>query len=394
MALDGMILDIDGTLIDTNPAHVEAWVRAFESRGYRVPADRVEIEIGKGGDQLVPAVLGREAERRDGKALRAAQREEYLAIARARRFRVFPRVPEFFQALRDRGIRTALATSSNEKHLEGTLASAGLDLPALADEMVTKDDAEASKPAPDLVVAAARALGLSPAQCAMVGDTVYDAEACRGAGVVCLGVLSGGAAADDLLGAGARETWRDTGHLLDDLDRALAVASPGPARLDERTIERLMRQALEAAREGMACGEVPIGAVLARSDGSVLARGYNELRRTGDRTAHAEMVAFGHAAGVVGEDVEDLVLVSSLEPCVMCTGAAMEAAVDTILFGLRAPADAGTGRVAPPRSPESRMPRILGDILAAESRALLEEWLRVNGNPQQRPYVEQLLRET
>jgi phosphoglycolate phosphatase-like HAD superfamily hydrolase/tRNA(Arg) A34 adenosine deaminase TadA len=394
MALDGMIFDIDGTLIDTNPSHVEAWVRAFDDLDYRVPHDRVEREIGKGGDQLVPSVLGNEAERRHGEALREAQRREFLRIAGSRRFAVFPRVPELFGALAQRGIRTALATSSNEEHLRGTLASAGIDLPVLADELVTKDDAEASKPAPDLVVAAAAALGLSPAQCAMVGDTVYDAEACVGAGVVCLGVLSGGATEKDLLAAGARAVWRDTGHLYGDLDRALDIASPGPGRLDGQAVERLMEEALEVAREGLAQGEVPIGAVLARSDGTVLGRGFNELCRTGDRTAHAEMVAFARAARDMANGTGDLVLVSTLEPCVMCTGAAMQTSVDTIVYGLKAPPDAGTGRVSPPRSPDTRMPRIVGDVLAAESRALLEEWLRVNGNGEQRPYVEELLRET
>ena len=75
----------------------------------------------------------------------------------------------------------------------------------------------------------------------------------------------------------------------------------------------------------------------------------------------------------------------------MCTGAAMETAVDIIIFGLDAPADAGTGRVQPPQSPDNGMPRIVGGVLAGESRALLEEWMRSNGNPEQRPYVEQLL---
>ncbi|MBA3521096.1 MAG: HAD-IA family hydrolase, partial [Gemmatimonadales bacterium] len=348
MALDGMIFDIDGTLIDTNLAHVEAWVRAFARLGYKIPADRIEVEIGKGGDKLVSSVVGQSGEECDGESLRRVQQDEFLAIAAQQRFPVFPRVPELFRALRERGIRTALATSSNQRHLRGTLESAGIDLPALADEMVTKDDAEASKPAPDLVLAAAEALGLSPAQCALVGDTPYDAESAHGAGVVCLGVLSGGFGNEELRGAGAREVWRDTGHLLEDLPHALDVASPGKARLDRPRLEQLMREALAVAREGLEHGEVPIGAVLARSDGTILARGYNELQHTGDRTAHAEMSAFRRVAGRIEPGSRDLVLVSTLEPCVMCTGAAMEAAVDTVVFGLEAPADSGTHRVSPP----------------------------------------------
>jgi hypothetical protein len=75
----------------------------------------------------------------------------------------------------------------------------------------------------------------------------------------------------------------------------------------------------------------------------------------------------------------------------MCTGASMEAAVDTIVYGLRAPADAGTGRVRPPESPESQMPRIVGDVCAAESRQLFERWLAANAGSPQAAYVEQLL---
>jgi len=194
MALHGMIFDVDGTLVDTNPAHVEAWRRAFKPLGYDVPAERIKVEIGKGGDLLVPSILGEEVEER-------------------------------FQALRQRGIRTALATSSNRKHLQAICDSAGIDLPSLADVLVTKEEAEASKPAPDLVIVAWEKLALTPAECAMVGDTVYDAQACRGAGVVFMGVSSGGTPAELLLEAGAYGVWRDTGHLYADLDHALELAS-------------------------------------------------------------------------------------------------------------------------------------------------------------------------
>jgi HAD superfamily hydrolase (TIGR01509 family) len=225
MALHGMIFDIDGTLVDTNPAHVEAWRRAFRRLGYDVPRERIEVEIGKGGDLLVPSILGEDAERRDGEALRKAQKEEFLEIAQRERLRVFPCVPELFQALRQRDIRTALATSSDRKHLQATCDSAGLDLPGLADVLVSKTDVEASKPAPDVVIVAWEKLGLSPAECAMVGDTVYDAQACQTAGVVFLGLSSGGTPEDLLLEAGACGVWRDTGHLYADLDRAIEVAA-------------------------------------------------------------------------------------------------------------------------------------------------------------------------
>jgi HAD superfamily hydrolase (TIGR01509 family) len=225
MTVRGMIFDIDGTLVDTNPAHVEAWRRAFGRTGFHVPTERIVPEIGKGGDKLVPSILGREAEERFGEALRKAQKEEFLSIAKRQRFRVFPGVPELFRSLRERRIRTALATSSDDKHLDATLASADIDLRSLAEVVITKSDAPSSKPAPDLVVAAVEELNLPAAQCAMVGDTIYDGQACQAAGVVFLGVLSGGSTETALLEAGARAVWRDVAHLLSDLDRALEVAS-------------------------------------------------------------------------------------------------------------------------------------------------------------------------
>lgn len=225
MTIRGLIFDIDGTLVDTNPAHVQAWRRAFERFGFDVPTERIVVEIGKGGDKLVPSVLGQEVEKQAGEALRKAQKEEFLAIAKRERFRVFPGAEEIFSALRERDIRTALATSSDEKHLDATFASAGVDFRRLADAVVTKSDADASKPSPDLVVAAVDELGLSRTQCAMVGDTVYDGQACQAAGIVFLGVLTGPATEPDLLEVGARGVWSDVAHLLADLDRALEIAS-------------------------------------------------------------------------------------------------------------------------------------------------------------------------
>jgi phosphoglycolate phosphatase-like HAD superfamily hydrolase len=220
-----MIFDIDGTLIDTNPAHVEAWYRAFQRFGFEVSRERIVPEIGKGGDKLVPSVLDPALEERLGDALRAAQKQEFLAVAEREHFRVFPGTEEMLAVCRDRGLRTAVATSSNEKHLGATLASAGLDLRPLVDAVVTKSDADASKPSPDLVVAAVSELGIPAASCAMVGDTVYDGLACQAAGVAFLGVMTGPASEVELLEVGACGVWRDIAHLLSELDRALEIAS-------------------------------------------------------------------------------------------------------------------------------------------------------------------------
>ena len=392
MALDGIVFDMDGTLIDTNAAHVEAWRRAFDQHGYRVEPDRIFIEVGKGGDKLVPSVLGQSAYREHGESLSAAHTEAFGNVARERGLNVFPGARELLDGVRGRGLKTVLATSSGQGHLKTVREIAGFAPEDFVDELVTADDTEQSKPAPDLVTAAAKKLNLSPAQCAMIGDTPYDVEAAKHAGVVCLGLTCGGHTPDTLTRAGARGVWRDPADLLGRWDEATHIASPGRAHLTWDLLHDLMRQALDAARDGMDGGEIPIGCVLADGDGNVIARGFNEQNRRQDRTAHAEMVTFGRAAGRAPTDARDLVLVSTLEPCVMCLGASMEAAVDTIVYGLKAPADSGTGRVAPPQSPESQMPRIVGDVMSAESRSLFERWIAKPGdNPRQVQFVRQLL---
>jgi len=392
MALDALIFDLDGTLVDSNEAHVESFVHGFDRLGYKVLASRIRVEIGQGGDNLVPAILGEEADERDGENIRHAAAEEFERIVAERPLRVFDGARELLAEARRRGLSLALATSASEQHLDAIFASAGVDLRDEMDAVVSKSDVESSKPRPDVVVAAVRKLDLSPAQCAMVGDTPFDALSARHAGVVTLGVRSGGTHHErQLLTAGARRTWRDVAHLWDDLDEALRVASPGAAHLTRELLDALMREAMEVAREGVQAGEAPIGCVIATGEGRVIARGYNEMNRTQNKTAHAEIVAFARAAGRTPLDANDLLLVSTLEPCVMCTGAAMEGAVDTIVYALRAPADSGTGRVQPPESPESQMPRIVGDVLAAESRELFEAWYAEHEREPQAAYVQQLL---
>jgi HAD superfamily hydrolase (TIGR01549 family) len=392
MALRGILFDLDGTLVDTNGAHTEAWRLAFEHLGYRIPFDRIAPEIGKGGDKLVPSILGEEAEKKDGDALREKAAEEFLAIAGREKFELFDGAVEILDALRSRGMKLALATSAKQEYLDAIFTSAGVDLRPKFDAIITADDADASKPAPDLVLAAVEKLGMAPAECGMIGDTPHDAAASRRAGVVCLGILGGVHTAEGMMCKGAREVWKSLRELTDSLDQALETAAPGPVPIGHEMAVRLMREAIAIAREGMEKGEAPIGCVLARGDGSIIGRGHNRVKGASDKIAHAEIETFRAVAGKIPLDARDLILVSTLEPCVMCTGAAMEAAVDTIIFGLAAPADSGSERVRPPSSPESQMPRIIGGVLSDESRALFVEWIdRGLGDEQQIAYVEQLL---
>jgi HAD superfamily hydrolase (TIGR01509 family) len=221
----GMIFDVDGTLVDTNDAHIDAWHRAFAACGYDVPRERILPEVGKGGDMLVPSVIGEANDERDGERLRQLQSDGFLATARRTRFPVFPGGIELLEELRRRRIQTAIATSSRAEHLEATLRSAGIDLRRLVEEVVTASDADASKPAPDVVLAAVRKLRREPDECIMVGDTAHDGEACARAGVPFLGVLCGGKSRETLLAAGAMGVWPTPRDLLENLDAALELAA-------------------------------------------------------------------------------------------------------------------------------------------------------------------------
>ena len=153
----------------------------------------------------------------------------------------------------------------------------------------------------------------------------------------------------------------------------------------------LMRHALDLARTAMRLGEVPIAAVVALDD-QIIGWGWNELNAKRDRTMHAEIAAFRDAAGRYPVDTKNLTLVSTLEPCVMCFGAALLSGVSKIIYALPAPADGGAHRVAKPDSPEAQWPTITGDVLRDEARQLFEQWL--NDHPDddgQRAFVTQLL---
>ncbi len=157
-----------------------------------------------------------------------------------------------------------------------------------------------------------------------------------------------------------------------------------------------MREALREARIGLGEGECPIGCVLARMEMDratprIVARGHNRVKALGRRTAHAEMVAFENAEGALPIGAGGIVLVSTLEPCVMCLGACFEVGVSLVIFGLRAPADSGTQRVKAPSSPETRAPLLVGDVLAEDSRSLFVEYVRGRNGSKEVAYAEQLL---
>jgi len=387
MTVQALLFDVDGTLVRTNAAHVDAWLDALSAFRYRAGRACIEAAIGKGGELLVPTVLGRGAEALYGEPLRRAHHDAFRARIEREGVTLIEGAEGILAEARRRGLRTALATSSKHEDLELLEELSGCRFTSWVDAVATADDAPASEPAPHIVEAACEKLGEDPLVCAMVGDSLHDAEAARAAGVAFLGVTSGFADPAALTAAGARFVAPDLIHLRSSLVDALSAASPSHVRFDDAILAAMMDSALQAARVGLARGEVPIGAAIFDCDGRFLASGHNRACEAGDVTAHAAMDVLRQLAvrgvklGCGGT------LVSTLEPCAMCLDAAMEAGIDVIVYGLAVPAEGGTPRPLLPRSPEDLLPRMRGGVCAADAYELFAESL-------QRPYVARLLDET
>jgi HAD superfamily hydrolase (TIGR01509 family) len=208
-----VLLDVDGTLVDSNYLHVDAWVRAFSDVGLTVDAWRVHRAIGMGSTQLVDALAGDDADRvRD--SVTDAHSSYYAAVAD--RLRPFAGARELVRALAERGARPVLATSAAPDELERLRAVLDVDDELYA--VTGGGDVESAKPEPDLINAALEAAGVSADRAVLVGDTVWDVEAARRAGVPCVTVRSGGVGEDELRAAGAIAVYDDVAALLADLD--------------------------------------------------------------------------------------------------------------------------------------------------------------------------------
>ena len=193
-----LIVDIDGTLVDTNYQHAIAWHRAFRDHGHSVPLWRIHRHVGMGGDQFVPALIGEEGDADHGEALRDGHARAYdemigevepLAGAR-----------ELLAELCDEGLAVVLASSAREQEVEHYLDLLGAR--ETVDAWTTSADVERTKPEPDLVRAALGKADLD-GPCLMVGDTVWDVRSAAAAEVPTLGVLTGGFAQSELREAGA-----------------------------------------------------------------------------------------------------------------------------------------------------------------------------------------------
>ena len=192
------LLDIDGTLVDSNYFHAVAWYRAMRAHDHTLPMWRIHRAIGMGGDQMIAALLGDDVEERQGDDIRATETERYVELIDE--VRPLDGARELIEDLKRSGISVVLASSAKPDEVEHYLDL--LDARDLADAWTTSGDVERTKPEPDLVESALEKVGGGPA--VMVGDSVYDCAAAGNAGVETIAVLTGGFSDSELLKAGAR----------------------------------------------------------------------------------------------------------------------------------------------------------------------------------------------
>lgn len=189
MKLQGIIFDVDGTLVDSNDLHAECWLEAFEHFGKRFDYGLVRGQIGKGGDLLVPDLLNAREMRRFGEQLKKYRTDLYKRKYMPK-VRPFPRVRDLFELLHGRGIKLALASSSNPDEVQYYTDLLGVG--DLLEGSTSKHDAEFSKPSPEIFEAALERLGTNDAFTFTVGDTPYDILASHRGALPIVAVLSGG----------------------------------------------------------------------------------------------------------------------------------------------------------------------------------------------------------
>ena len=212
MAVSAVVFDVDGTLVDSVDLHARAWQEALAHFGVQVSFEEVRQQIGKGSDQLLPMFLSSERYEREGEAVSAWRREHYKRHYLPQ-VRPFAQVRALFERLRREGLRTAVASSAHDDELSTYLTLT--DITDLVDVRTTADDAERSKPHPDIfAIAVERLAGVSPSATIVVGDTPYDAEAASKAGLRTIGVRCGGFDEDWLRRAGCIAIYDDPADLL------------------------------------------------------------------------------------------------------------------------------------------------------------------------------------
>jgi HAD superfamily hydrolase (TIGR01509 family) len=215
-AIRAVIFDVDGTLVDSNDQHARAWVDALAEYGYKVPFEKVRPLIGMGGDKVLPILIGISADEPKGKKI-AERRDAIFADKYLPQVRPLPGARDLLLRLKTDGLKLAVASSSAKDLLKRLLNIVGA--PDVWEKTTSSDDADNSKPDPDIVHGALKGLGEKPEAAAMIGDTPYDVEAALRAKVKPIAFRSGGWKDDDL--KGAIEIYDGPLDLLKHLDRSM-----------------------------------------------------------------------------------------------------------------------------------------------------------------------------
>jgi HAD superfamily hydrolase (TIGR01549 family) len=215
--IDTLVFDVDGTLVDTNYQHAIAWYRAFRRFDLTPAVWRIHRAVGMGGDQLVAAVAGQDVEDEHGDELRSAWTEEFEPFLAE--VQPFEGAEPLLAEVRKRGLKLVLASSGESKHVDHYLDL--LDGRKLAEAWTTSEDAEETKPAPDLVeTAMAKVDGVNAV---MIGDSTWDAKAAKRAGLPTFAVRTGGFSIEELLEAGATKVYDSLEELQSDLDTVISA---------------------------------------------------------------------------------------------------------------------------------------------------------------------------
>ena len=219
--IKAFIFDIDGTLIDSNDFHAEAWQKAFAKYGKKIAFEKIRPQIGKGADTLLPEFLTDQEIEKFGDEIADLRgkifKREYMS-----RVKPFPKVRELFQKIKDDGKKVALASSSNEDEVEEYKKIANIE--DLVEKSTSADEAEESKPEPDIFQAALKLLGNPvPETILVVGDTPYDAKAATKAKLKITGVLCGGFPETDLRENGCLEIYENPADLLENYEKIVSI---------------------------------------------------------------------------------------------------------------------------------------------------------------------------
>jgi HAD superfamily hydrolase (TIGR01549 family) len=219
--VDTVVLDVDGTLVDTVYQHTVMWAQAFASVNVDVPMWRLHRAIGMGGDRLVAEVAGDEVEEKYGDKVRAEHDERFSTVLDD--IRPLPGAADLLETLRDRGFLVALASSGIKEQTKRLLGHFGGEERSHA--WTSSDDVDESKPAPDLIQVAMDKVGANHAL--VIGDAVWDITAAEKAGLPSIGLRCGGFGEAELLDAGASQVYRDPQDLLEHLDDTVLSTNGG-----------------------------------------------------------------------------------------------------------------------------------------------------------------------